>query len=459
LAISAIMKRRNFMPEPFQIHTESLSGLPDYSRVAFDGVPVVNSCLVTIVSDGSTGGRKKAGELAQELREALVASAPAVLAKDLPNVSWDDPTNIPEFQELGRSKLLVLVGDGNAAFPYRSWYANCSVLPVLPKGKSVAQSFRDPAFGDIRRINARFWSDWISEVVPSVFALVGLTTESQRVFISYRRIETQPLALQLFDALTHEGLDVFLDRFSIPPGLNFQQRLYQELAEKSMVLLLESERLSSSAWTQVEIDHCKKYRLGLYSLQMPRVPKEMAVASIGMDLRRTLKETDFQSFPKMVDNPSYTGTTDDPEPAQLLQWQTLTENALKDVILHLRKVHDQALFRRRRYLRDVMSAALTNAGAHNVTLDDAGMLVVDGKRGQRYSVWLTTRPPELPDFHVTHLRTAIPPPNRGVVIGPLVLLEPVCKTRLDWLSSVSQMKCVDESQIATAAIELVEGTL
>jgi hypothetical protein len=389
----------------------------------------------------------------------LVASAPAVRARDLPNARWDDPTSIPEFQELGRSKLLVLVGDGDAQFPYHPWYANCSVLPVLPKGKSVAHSFRDPAFGDVRRINARFWSDWISEVVPSVFSLAGLTNENQRIFISYRRIETQPLALQLFDALTHEGLDVFLDRFSIPPGLNFQQRLYQELAEKSMVLLLESERLSSSDWTQVEIDHCKKYRLGLYSLQMPRVPKEKAVASIGMDLRRTLEETDFQSIPKMVDNPAYSGAAGDPEPAQVLQWQTLTENALKDVILQLRKVHDQALFRRRRYLRDVMSAALTNAGARNVTLDDAGMLVVDSQRGRRYSVWLTTRPPELPDFHVTHLRTAIPPPNHGVVIGPLVLLELVCKTRLEWLANVSQMECVDESQIAAAAAGLVAGTL
>jgi hypothetical protein len=72
---------------------------------------------------------------------------------------------------------------------------------------------------------------------------------------------------------------------------------------------------------------------------------------------------------------------------------------------------------------------------------------------------MTTRPPELPDFHVTHLRTAIPPLNHGVVIGPLVLLEPVSGKRLDWLSSVSQMKCVDESQIAAVAAGLVEGTL
>jgi hypothetical protein len=453
------MEPGNAMPEPFQIHTESLSGHPNYSRVAFDGVPVVRSCLVTIVSDGSADGRQKAAELAQELREALVASAPAVRAKDLPGATWNDPTAIPEFQEPGRSKLLVLVGNGDTEFPYRSWYANCSVLPVLPKGKLVLNTFRHPDFGDIRKMNVRFWSDWISEVVPSVFALVGLTTESQRVFISYRRIETQPLALQLFDAFTHEGLDVFLDRFTIPPGVNFQQRLYQELAEKSMVLLLESEHLGSSAWTQVEIDYCKKYRLGLYSLQMPGVPDERAIASIGVDLRRTLKAEDFNSPPAMVNNPSYTGAASDPEPAQLLQWQALTEDALKDVVLQVRSVHDQALFRRRRYLRDVMSAALINAGAPGVTLDDAGMLVVDGQQGRRYSVWLTTRPPELPDFHVTQLRTVIPPANHGVVIGPLVLLEPTCKMRLEWLASVSQMKCVDESQIAAAAAGLVAGTL
>ena len=46
-----------------------------------------------------------------------------------------------------------------------------------------------------------------------------------------------------------------------------------------------------------------------------------------------------------------------------------------------------------------------------------------------------------------------------IVIGPLVLLEPVSGKRLDWLSSVSQMKCVDESQIAAVAAGLVEGTL
>ena len=70
-----------------------------------------------------------------------------------------------------------------------------------------------------------------------------ITTEITRIFISYRRLETLPVALQLFDRLTHEGFDVFLDRFSIPPGYDFQRRLNQELEDKSMVILLESGSL------------------------------------------------------------------------------------------------------------------------------------------------------------------------------------------------------------------------
>jgi hypothetical protein len=449
----------DYMPETFLIHTQAPGGATQYARMGFDGVPVVSPCLVTIVSDGSAQGLGYAGELAAELREALVTSSPAAAAKDLSNMRMSDPTAIPEFQEPGRSNLIVLVGGGSLPFPYEPWYANGRVLPVLPKNASATQVFPKPPFGAIREINVRFWSDAVSEAVPAVFSLIGLTTDSQRIFISYRRIETQPLALQLFDALTHEGLDVFLDRFSIPPGLNFQQRLYQELAEKSMVLLLESERLSSSAWTQIEIDHCKKYRLGLFSLQMPQVPRERAIGSIGIDLRKTLSVTDFAGPPLMMNNPLYTGIPNDPEPPLVTQWQTLTDQALGEVVFEIRKVHDQALFRRRRYLREVMDKALKNAGAANVTFDDAGMLVVSGGLGKRYSIWLTTRPPELPDFQVTHIRAAIPPANRGIVIGPLVLLEPACQKRLDWLSSVSMMKCVDESQIATAAAEVVKGTL
>ena len=108
-------------------------------------MPVVSPCLVTIVSDGSSEARQRVGELAHELREALVTSGPSVVAKELATARLRDPTSIPEFHEKGRLKLLVLVGDGNTEFTYHSWYAYFpALLPVFPKDKPVAQSFKDP---------------------------------------------------------------------------------------------------------------------------------------------------------------------------------------------------------------------------------------------------------------------------------------------------------------------------
>src|SRR5205823_14119402 len=115
--------------------------------------------------------------------------------------------------------------------------ATDSVVPIVPAGGNPSTLLPT---NDLRKINVAFWSKQITESVPAILSRAGLTTDEHRVFISYRRVETQPLAEQLFDRLTHEGFEVFLDRFSIDPGLDFQRRLHQELADKAMVVLLES---------------------------------------------------------------------------------------------------------------------------------------------------------------------------------------------------------------------------
>ena len=63
--------------------------------MALDGVPVVTPCLVMIISDGSAIAREDAAELTRELREALVTSGPAVVARDLSDAWLDDPTLAP----------------------------------------------------------------------------------------------------------------------------------------------------------------------------------------------------------------------------------------------------------------------------------------------------------------------------------------------------------------------------
>jgi hypothetical protein len=74
-------------------------------------------------------------------------------------------------------------------------------------------------------------------------------------------------------------------------------------------------------------------------------------------------------------------------------------------------------------------------------------------------VWITTRPPELPDFHVTYTGAAHPPNTVGVVVGHRALLEPESRRRLEWLSGVCKLVFVDEGQMVAASERIAAGTL
>jgi len=231
------------------------------------------------VSAGSDESRACVAALSTELVAVLLGSSPAVVVSEVPGAeapSAFDPSRYPD-----RHKVLVLVGSAKRPIPERSWYSTChdaaggTVMTALPPGAFLdmfddAITRQDPQHW-LLAINAARWQHHPAEVLASIMAVAEITSSASRVFISYRRLETQSLAVQLFDALTHEGFETFLDRFSIPVGLDFQRRLTQELEDKSMVVLLESRFLKDSKWTQHEVDFVKQYRLGLATLRMPDV--------------------------------------------------------------------------------------------------------------------------------------------------------------------------------------------
>jgi hypothetical protein len=242
---------------------------------------------------------------------------------------------------------------------------------------------------------------------------------------------------------------VFLDRFSIEPGADFQRRLDQELADKSMVVLLESAAIDQSAWTQHEIDFTKRFRLGLLALSLP--DRARPLPSVDADLRERLNNTDFKSATPI--------STVGKDGKTVAQWGELTDEARDRVVTEIKRIHDRALFRRRRYLRDSMTAALASLGLTAGTSRDDGFIEVSGSKDTRYLVWLTPRPPELVDFYTTHPRTQAPPPSKGVIIGPTALLEPSRTDRLKWLTVVCSFVCLDEDDITDAAEMMKAGEL
>ncbi len=102
--------------------------------------------------------------------------------------------------------------------------------------------------------------------------------ERPRLFVSYRRKESQEMADQLFDAMSRRGFQLFLDRFSGTAGRLFPQEIAEELAERDVVVLIETPNILQSRWTKWEVAFARRYRLGLLALQWPGAPTFPGVA-------------------------------------------------------------------------------------------------------------------------------------------------------------------------------------
>jgi hypothetical protein len=75
---------------------------------------------------------------------------------------------------------------------------------------------------------------------PAGGAWDSIDTQTQRVFISYRRSDCQPQANGLHDGLRHRlpSASIFMDIDSIPPGVDFEHHIRQEIEICDVVLVL-----------------------------------------------------------------------------------------------------------------------------------------------------------------------------------------------------------------------------
>lgn len=297
-------------------------------------------------------------------------------------------------------KLLIIVTDGNSnQFTDPSiTHWDYTTLPVLQEDTP----FSLPTPFDIP--NAAFWQADIGEVIPTIFSLTGVSEEDQKIFISYRRTDTYEFAVQLSDKLSHEGFDVFLDRFSIPPSINFQNRLYQELADKAMILCLESPDYQNSQWVQYEIAFAKKYRLGVFAINVNHSPK---VLSIDDEFRRDV----------------------------WLSGSVLDEGILDSLVNEIKYQHSIALFRMRYYLTQNIFIALNNSGL-SPNEDQRGVIHFMNSSHLEYSILARPRPPHLADYHYLD---SVSIPGKKIMLGPEFVEE-----KRDLLNSwISQKSAID----------------
>jgi hypothetical protein len=402
-----------------------------FDCTAYGGV-ATQRCAYIVVA----GNRAVTAKLGAAIDLALKARGGTVVSTTCNQQKSSGPLGCAALHDPASQKLLVLAGDGTKPVEepsFASLWKNTgdfSVLPVLPDQSRTSFLALVPA--RYHAHNAAYWQGDVSEVVPRVFSSAAMTAEVPRVFISYRQKESLAFAMQLFDALGHAGFDVFLDRFRVPVAVNFQDRLTQELGDKSMIVVLESKDILGSEWTKHEINTAKACELTRVAIHLPNGTRVPEIDDAG---RLMLAAGDFDRDP-----------FDDEA--------RLTEARLRAVVGWIEQQHDAGVFYRRDTLRKAIENALTLRGVPLPSIDGLGMMDVQSN-GKAYKVWASIRTPELNDFYIAHLARAAP--RQGVVVGLARLMELTSRKRLDWLSDVCNVAMVDKGDLGTAADAIAKG--
>ena len=291
-----------------------------------------------------------------------------------------------------------------------------AILPIIEEsgqdnvGKLLPES--------IAHINAIFWAGDGTEVATTLLDFLGLVERERKLFISYRRSDTAEIAEQLHTKLTQCRFDVFLDRFSIEPGVDFQRRLEDDLGDKAFLLLLESKNLHESRWVRHEIAYALSHRIQILALTLPDINKSNKVSMIDDAFRLRLGYEDL-----LCDN-------------------SLSDKALVEAVARIELEHARALRRRREQILGSVTEKLQQDGC---TCKPTGnWSVLASKTPEKTGLFLVTpRRPSPKDFYLLsqqHSQLELSRDCTGLqtsVVHNVNRFPDEHKGLLDWLSSIS----------------------
>lgn len=126
-------------------------------------------------------------------------------------------------------------------------------------------AFNEQAPVVLHHINAIALDDRhdVRHVVTHVLRLMGVEENERSVFISYAQADGTPWAYELRRLLIDDGWDVFLDRLSIEPGVDFQKTLTRDLDGRSLVLVIDTPMAPQRDWVTWELAYARENSIGI----------------------------------------------------------------------------------------------------------------------------------------------------------------------------------------------------
>lgn len=425
----------------------------------YAGVPTARQALIEVVA--APGADRLAAELVAALDEELLlmpgasAVTPPCGGRQRGMYACRVHTD-PE-----AAKVLVVVGDGETPIPsapsvakWRARGSDYSVVPVLkyPRaGGTTPLKIETLLPPELQLLQVALWFGSPREVVGDILAEAYVMPVDRRVFISYRRKETLELAEQLFEELSKHRFDVFVDRFRIEPGRDFQERLKDDLAHHGLAVILESPGLIGSAWVVEELAYMTQHQLGRIAVNLCGAPETPQV------------DPDLRVYVGMAE------LTQQSQPAATVQpEQRLLPATLARVVAAIIAEHNRSYARRRSYLMESLRAALAQRGITDQRLDSQGHLHVvssaPGRGPREYVIWTNPRPPEVRDFRSAHrvcMGSTAPYPStpyfQGAVVIPAAYQEARRHGDAMWLANRSAVALVDIGALDRLVLSIEQG--
>lgn len=144
-------------------------------------------------------------------------------------------------------------------------------LPIIPSigalGSFATDIPRDLHFSN--GLQRRADDPAMTELAAAMLESVGLLRKQRRLFVSYRRTESRVAAMQLHDALTARGFDVFLDTHDLRPGEPFQEVLFHRLCDSDVVIMLDTPSYFDSKWTTHELGRARAKEIHILRVVWP----------------------------------------------------------------------------------------------------------------------------------------------------------------------------------------------
>ena len=372
----------------------------------FPAVVAVPPTKVVLVSDDTNAAWRH--HLFDRLFAALATAAPG--DPDPEAFSWAGDGAAT------RMLLLVVAGHGPPSPELTDlatqWQARGSdALGIVPGGTDPRHVL-PPA---LHRKHAVRWYRDPDETVPELLDVILLAGEERRVFISYATSDGTALAERLAGILNAQRYDVFLDRFRLAPGVDFYERIEDELVDKAMVVVVETPGALASTWVRYEVNTAITLRLGVVALNLDRQPRLA-----------------------MIDERSRCRVDDD--------------GAIGDFVV---EQHRSQMSDRRATMLTSAWRALRRAGIPpaGIITDPDGFRVT-ANTGDTYAVAVCPRPADLRRFRLTAEQAGAT--ARPVIVHP----RPVRADRrrdLAWLATSAAVREVDEGRLLAEAARIAAG--